>query len=64
MKKITETPEETIQKIKNMSQEELARLWRFAPSNHPYFDTTLPYYKVFNECFKGFTSELSKKIGW
>ena len=53
-----------IDKIKNMSQVELARLWRFSPVGHPYFDTSLPFNEVFEECFQGFTPEISKQIGW
>jgi len=56
-----------IEKINKMSQMEMARLHRFAPSGHPYFDTTLPYSEVFEKRFKelgGFTPEISKAIGW
>ena len=56
-----------IEKINNMSQLEMANLWRNAPSGHIYFDTSLPYHKVFNERFKllgGFTPAISKKVGW
>jgi hypothetical protein len=56
--------QEEIAKIKAMSQSQLARLSRHAPAGHPYFDSTLPYDKVFKECFKGWTPELSKQIGW
>ena len=54
-------------KINAMSHEECCRLWRFAPSGHPYMDSTLPYWKVFEagfDSFGGFTPEISKKIGW
>lgn len=47
-----------------MTQEEMARLWRFAPAGHPYFDNKLPLYDYFITRFKGFNPELSKKIGW
>lgn len=57
-----------IEKINNMGHEEMARLWRNAPSGHPYFDTTLPYHEVFRirlfGHFGGFNPRLSKKIGW
>lgn len=60
------TPEETeIQKINNMSQAEMAQLWRFAPAGHQYFDNTLPYFEIFNKRFKelgGFTPKISKEI--
>ncbi len=51
-------------KIDNMTQEDMARLWRFAPAGHPVFDRSLPLYEYFKERFKGFNSELSKKIEW
>ena len=56
-----------VEAINAMTQEEMARLWRFAPSGHKYFDNTKPYFKIFNERFKelgGFTPTISKKIGW
>lgn len=59
--------EETIEKIQKLSHFEMAKLWRLAPSGHPYFDTTLPYYEVFEKRFNelgGMTSEISKQIGW
>ena len=62
------TEQEEIDKIKAMSHTEMCRLWRFAPSGHPYFDETLPYFKVFSHRLftelGGFTPEISKKIGW
>ena len=51
-------------KIVKMSQEDMARLYRFAPSGHPVFNTSLPLNKYFDERFEGFTSAISKKIGW
>ena len=53
--------------IDKMSQLELARLWRFAPSGHIYFDSSLPLAEYFREKFKekgGFTPSISKRIGW
>lgn len=64
------TEEEILNAKKNidgMSQKAMAFLWRFAPSGHPYFDTTLPLSKYFEKRFKelgGFTPEISKSIGW
>ena len=58
---------EEINKMNQMSHVEMARLWRFAPSEHPYFDSSMPYFKIFNKRFKelgGFTPEISKAIGW
>lgn len=63
-----ETKQEIIDKINNMSHVEMCRLWRFAPSGHLYFDTTLPYHEVFRkrlyDNFGGFTPEISKMIGF
>ena len=59
--------EEIIKEINSMTQTQMARLWRFAPVGHPYFDTTKPYYKIFEERFEklgGMTPAISKKIGW
>ena len=56
-----------IEKINQMSQYEMASLWRFAPSGHPYFDKRKPFFKVFNKRFKqlgGFTPTISKSLGW
>lgn len=61
--------EEEKAKIDKMSQTEMCRLRRFAPSSHPYFggleDRELSNY--FEMKFKekgGFTAEISKAIGW
>jgi len=54
-------------RINAMGREEMCRLWRFAPSGHPYFDTEKPYYEVFKARFDklgGFSPEISKRIGW
>ena len=48
--------------IDSMSQEEMARMWRFAPAGHPFFDSTLPLFEHFEKRFKGFTPEISKRI--
>ncbi len=56
-----------VNKINEMEQFEMARLWRFAPSDHPYFDSNLPYYKIFKKRFievGGMTPSISKQIGW
>ena len=58
---------EEINKINQMSQIEMASLWRFAPSGHLYFDKTKPFFKIFDKRFKklgGFTPKISKAIGW
>ncbi|MCK4498920.1 hypothetical protein KAU11_00310 [Candidatus Babeliales bacterium] len=56
-----------IEKINQMSQLEMARLWRFAPPGHLYFDTTKPFWNAFKNRFDdlgGFTPAISKAIGW
>lgn len=54
--------------IDAMSQMAMAKLWRFAPSGHPYFRNDIPELsKRFNKRFAklgGFTPEISKAIGW
>lgn len=52
--------------IDNMTQMQMARLWRFAPAGHPFFDRRLPLWDRFETRFKalgGFTPEISKAIG-
>lgn len=54
-------------RIDNMSHEEMARLWRFAPSGHPVFRNDLPLFDYFKECFDalgGMSAAVSKKIGF
>lgn len=53
-------------KIDAMTHEEMARLWRFAPGDHPCFKEPLLYrrYKKRYDEFGGMTTALSKKIGW
>ena len=54
-------------KIDEMGHHEMASLHRFAPSGHPYFDTTLPLNTYFKQRFQklgGFTPAISKAIGW
>ena len=56
-----------IEEINSLSHLEMARLWRFAPSGHTFFDADLPYYKVFAARFTelgGMTPTVSKTIGW
>jgi hypothetical protein len=54
--------------IDNMTRYEMAKPWRFAPSGHIYFDSTLPFFEHFKKRFfqelGGFTPEISKSIGW
>ena len=60
--------EDWIERIKQMSQIEMARLWRFAPSGHPIFSTLNdPLFQIFEERFQelgGMTPKISKAIGW
>jgi hypothetical protein len=53
--------------IDKMSQLEMARLWRYAPSGHPYFDSRYPLFEYFEARFKslgGMTPAISKQLGW
>lgn len=43
------------------NQEFLARIWRFADIES---DEEIAAFEVVKEHFKGFTPELSKRIGW
>lgn len=52
------------ERIDGMTQQQLASLWRFAPTGHPVFNRTLPLFEHFQERFGGFTPEISKAIGW
>lgn len=59
------TVEETIARINTLSRLEMARLWRYAPSGHPYFDRQLPFFEVFEKRFAelgGFSPGISKAI--
>lgn len=60
--------EAIIEEINNMSHLEMAKLWRFVSPGHPYFDTTKPFFKIFEKRFwhhfGGFTPEISKTLGW
>lgn len=63
---MTSEETKTIETINQMSQTEMASLWRHAPSGHPYFDRTKPFFEVFDKRFKelgGFTPAISKAIG-
>lgn len=60
------TNEELLERINNMTHEELARVWRFAPLGDP-ITNGLPGRRVNERLwreFGGITPELSKKIGW
>jgi len=60
--------EEWKRRIYKMSHEELARLYRFAPSGDPLFVTGTELWECFRKRFieelGGFTPEISKAIGW
>lgn len=52
--------------INKLSRFEMARLWRFSPSGHKYFDSQLPLFEIFNKRFQslgGFSPEISKALG-
>ena len=52
--------------IDNMTQGDMARLWRFAPAGHSYFDRRLPLHEHCEARFKrlgGMTPQVSKQIG-
>ena len=64
---INKEQERIIEIINNMSQMEMAWIYRFSPLGHPYFDNQLPYSKVFHKRFDalgGFTPEISKALGF
>ena len=62
----TAEQQETIDKINSMTQFDMCKLWRFAPSGHPYFDSALPFFEVFKtrlfDHFGGFTPAISKAL--
>jgi hypothetical protein len=56
--------ETEIEAINKMTHEEMAKLWRFGSSDHPYFRDGL--FDIFKSRFDelgGMTPEISKKIG-
>ena len=54
--------------IRTMSHLDMAYMWRFTPSGHPYFNTEYPLltneFAKRWELFGGMTPAISKKIGW
>ncbi len=63
---ITKTDIAELEKISKMSHIEMARLRRFAPIGHPYFDINKPFSEIFNKRFQelgGMTTAISKEIG-
>jgi len=54
--------------INEMSHFEMCRIWRFEKSGSIYWDSTLPYFKVFEERlfnhFGGFTPGISKALSF
>jgi len=53
-------------KIKTLTHDELARIWRFASSEHPYLQNRnlfLLFKKRFDN-FGGMTVSMSKKLDW
>lgn len=57
-----------VQEINALTHFEMCRLWRFAPSGHPWFDSSGPYAEIFKQRlfghFNGFTPEISKSLGF
>lgn len=56
-----------VAKINRLSRLDMARLWRFAPTAHDYFNTLLPYHDIFKRRFEklgGFSPAISKAIGF
>lgn len=49
-------------KLPTMTQEELAYLQRYAPIGHIVFQAGSGLHILFNQCFKGFNSQISKNI--
>lgn len=66
--KYTDEEQKEIDRINEMEQMDMCRLWRHAPSGHIYFDMTLPYFKIFEarlfKHFNGFTPQIGKSIGF
>jgi hypothetical protein len=51
--------------IDKLTQLEMARLWRFAPSGSIYFQRdACSYFRERFIALGGFTPEISKQIGW
>lgn len=62
---MTDEESKEIAHINTMTQLEMARLWRYAPAGHPYFDHTKPFFAAFDKRFRelgGFTPGISKAI--
>ena len=52
-------------RIDKMDQMEMARILRFAPAGHPYFNKPLSeYFEKRFEKLGGMTPAISKAIGW
>jgi hypothetical protein len=59
--------EEEKQTIDNMTQAQMARIWRFAPSGNKYMISGTELGDYFVKSFQekgGFTPAISKQIGW
>ena len=53
------------ERLPNLTHFEMARLYRYAPTGHPLFNTKLGLYPRFEKQFKdfgGMTSSISKEI--
>jgi len=59
--------QEWLDKIENMTHEDMAKMWRFSIPGHPVFVSGSELYEAFKERFEnlgGMTPAISKKIGW
>lgn len=65
---LTDKQKAIIGAINHMGHYEMCNLWRNAPSGHPFFDKTQPFFEIFEERlfnhFGGFPPGISKSIGW
>lgn len=59
------TPEQLKEHIDTLSQEEMARIWRFSAGDNPLLQGEVGTY--FAQSFQkkgGMTPEISKRLGW
>lgn len=59
--------QEHLDNINELTQFEMAALWRHAPIGHIYFNENLPFHEVFKKRFEelgGMNPSISKRIGW
>lgn len=64
---LTDDEKKEVDMINKLTQYECCELQRFAPSGHPWFDDSKPFYPFFAKRMKetgGFTPSISKSLGW